>query len=175
MKSLKFLDMYKQQFSFTHKGKTNINTIFGVIISFLTFIIIMINAFIIGNDIIYKQKPREIKSTNNQIHTPTIRLNNKISKLGLSISDSSGNEVIDESIFKVFPYIYMQKIVNNTKIIYTEYPLEMDDCEKSDSVFYRRCIKNQDIYIGGDWNKDHLTYLMFRITRCKNETQNIVL
>jgi hypothetical protein len=69
----------------------------------------------------------------------------------------------------------MQKILNDRRVIYKEYLLEMEDCEDSDSIFYRRCIKNLDIYLGGDWNEDHLTYLMLYVVKCKNETEQVKL
>jgi hypothetical protein len=175
MEIVKYLDIYTQNFSFTHKGQLKIRTLYGVVISLLTYIIFMINAFIIGKDIIYKENPKEIKSTRHDINTPTMRLNKNISKIGFSVSDSSGEEFIDESIFSIVPVIYMQKIMTGNRVIYKEYLLEMEDCDKSNSIYYRRCIKNLDIYLGGDWNENHLTYLMLYVIKCKNETEQVKL
>jgi hypothetical protein len=85
LKYLKYIDVYTQEFTITHKGKKHIRTIYGLVISLLTFIIIAINALVIGKDIIYKENPKEIKSTRHDINTPTMRLNKNISKIGFSI------------------------------------------------------------------------------------------
>ena len=73
----------------------------------------------------------------------------------------------------------MQNLSKNGTSLYKEYYLEIEDCKDknqdinntgSNLFFYKKCIKNLDIFLTGSWSDINLVKLGLNVIKCKNET-----
>lgn len=103
---LKSIDYFSRKFTFTYKGKDKYNTVLGGCITILAFIIIVINAWLIGKDIFLCQNPIVIGYQEAMPFYPTTRINYETTFFGFFISDTLNNPYEDESVLRIVPLMY---------------------------------------------------------------------
>jgi hypothetical protein len=171
VKILKSIDLFPQKFEFTYKGKIDLSTRWGGLLTIFALFSIIINGIFLGKDIYLKEKPNVIEIVKTEKLTPTVRINKNISNLGFGFSDFT-DVIEDDSLFQMIPIYYVQTLNKEDKYIYKEHLLEFENCERSenDHIYYSKCIKNFDIYLSGSWSEDSLAYLIINVRKCSNET-----
>jgi len=178
----KSIDYFSHKFTYTHKGKDKYNTVLGGVATSLALLVILINAWIIGKDIYLREQPIVIGYEEVFNYYPTTKINYDNIFLGFFISDSYNYAFEDESILKIIPSIYANYFDQNGNLKYKERFLELTDCiselERLNltaplTPFIMKpikCIKNLNEILSGFWTDTFLSYLMFKVYRCTNET-----
>ena len=184
-KFIKLFDFFPQRLVFTYKGKKVIKTEWGGLFSIIAFIIILFNTYLIGRDIFQRENPTSLKYVETDKVTPTRRINYNRNLLMYEITDFDNELFWDETIMQLKPIIYVAKQNKKGVFIYREYELEMVDCqtglknitqiqftddELQTFAKNKKCIKNFDSYLGGDWTDEFIIHFMMRLESCRNTT-----
>jgi len=179
---LKSIDYFSPKFTYTYKGKDKYNTVLGGVATILSLLIIIVNAWIIGKDIYYRENPIVVGYDQAFSFYPTTKINYNNMFFGFFISDVYNYAFEDESIVKIIPLIYANYYDKDGKLKYKERFLELIDCSSEYERLNQtapltpfiikpiKCIKNLNEILSGFWTDTFLSYFMFKVHRCTNET-----
>ncbi len=145
-------------------------------------LIILFNAWLIGKDIYFRQNPVVIGYEEALPFHPTNKISYDNIFFGFFLSDTLNNVFEDDQILKIIPLIYTNYYDKNGTFKYRERFLELTDCRSefkrlniseplNEAIFEPlKCIKNFNEYLSGFWTETHISYLMFKAIKCKNES-----
>merc|ERR1711957_336170 len=101
------------------------------------------------------------------------------------------NEIFwDETIMQLKPIIHLAKQNKRGIFKFREYELDITDCETELEIFEmknntqvqfthdelvkitrnKKCIRNFDSYLGGDWSTEFIIYFELKLESCRNQT-----
>lgn len=177
----KKVDIYGEAVSLNIKGKTSSNTIFGGILTIITFSLLTAAAWATGNDLVYKDHPNTNLEEKLLLSRSKLNLNKTTFPFAIALQDYSGYSY---SLPRYFEFEIIKSFVNNTDgTIINDY-YEFEACKASnfprmnESIFNSSgidrywCMKDQNITIYGYWDESSLAYAILRIRLCKNSTSN---
>lgn len=180
---IKLLDYYSLNVNLTYNGKEKYSTVFGGLLTLFSIVIVLINAWLIGNDIIKKEEPTVITSDEDLGYTyPNYTISYDNFFLGYFFSDHQNNPFEDETVLKVVPIYYTSKYDTNGTLVYEEEELGLISCSDyftqnniqfpmSSAVMEPlKCINNLNHSVGGFWTVDYVKYIYFSIYTCRNNT-----
>jgi hypothetical protein len=184
MKSiLKIIDYYSHNIALTYKGKEKYKTAFGGVLTVLTIIAVLINAWLIGNDIFYKRIPTIIASEETLATYPNYTISYDNFFISYFFSDQYNTPFYDETVLKVVPTYYQNYYDSNHTLHYTQTILDWIPCDvmfeknqnlkaplSKDILQPMKCINNLNHTFGGFWTESFLNYLFFSVYTCSNDT-----
>ena len=187
MKSfLKYLDYYSLNVNLSYKGKEKYSTLIGGCLTLFCITFVMLNAWLIGNDIFKKENPSIIGSDEDLGYNyPNYTINYENFFIGYSVSDAENNPFHDETILKVVPIHYTNNYDSNGTLTYKKTELSKTSCSDyfldvnltfplSPSIMKPlNCIKDLNHSIGGFWTVDYMNYIYLEVYTCNNKTIKI--
>jgi len=174
---LRTLDIYAYEIKMTLNQKETISTFLGKILSFLTYIILILFTWFVGNDFIYRVNP--VSYVNEEIGTyhPRIDITPESFPLAFGLSDEFGTTVKNDSLIE-YKLLKNQFLFNGTfKKTITE--IDLERCKEKHfptltkiefenaniDGFY--CPKNySEIFLEGSFISSNLTSLSFIAKKC---------
>lgn len=178
----KSIDYFSREFVFTYKGKDRYKTVLGGTVTILSLCVIILNAWLIGKDIYLRENPIVLGYDEALPFYPTTKVNYHDIFFAYFISDTLNNPIEDESLLKIIPLIYTNYYDKHGNLKYKEKFLELTDCQSefkklnltaplTEAIFSPiKCIKDFNEVLAGFWTDTHLSYLMFKVYKCTNET-----
>ena len=173
---LKYLDCFGTTYSFYTERNRKFYTAFGGILTLLAIIFgIVVFIFINYDDFSYNSPISTISTTENY---QNITFGEEKIWLPWRIRNYKGRTINHTNL--LFPIIYYYKIDKNSNDIlsyeFINYKLcnETSMANKSDLYMIGMkldelyCIDMEDLYIGGNWDSDFLSYVEFDLYICKN-------
>lgn len=161
-KILKDIDMYGLEYKLTVRERESAQTIFGGILSLITYIGIVLSVWFLGNDIIYRTQPNTLKETILSETAPIINLNRNNYPLAFYISDIDGNIYQNETIISIYAQLEIYKYDENKTLVYNYEQLNLVKCNEThhpevtgySARFFEGawCIDNQNITLQGLWS-----------------------
>ncbi len=186
MKFIKYftlLDLYGKRPSFTINGQSQFRTVFGTIISIITYILIICFLFIEVDDIFYHSNPKLLTSTEINYNPSPLNLteDNFIITLGLQNPDYTN--YINESIYTINASLSSTILLENGKYYQIITPLNIIKCSEYNFKFLNSywnnldlnelyCLTNHNIEIRGTIKNQIWNVLYIHISKCINSTNN---
>ena len=175
------LDIYGKIPSFTINGDKKYRTIFGAIISIITYSLIIYFFFIETRDIFNHKNPKILSSTYIDNNT-SINLTKNNFIMTLSLQNPDYSSYIDESIYNIKAYL-LSTILNEEKTIELTTPLELIKCSEYKFKFLNDywinidlndmyCLDHNDIELSGNFKNTKWNVLFFEFSKCINSTKN---
>ena len=173
-KFLKYLDFFPQTFQLTYKGKKVIRTKWGGFFSVVSLLIILSQTYLIGQDIFLRRQPAVLNFIETDKFAPTRRINYNRNVFMYQLTDLDHNHFYDDTIMQIRPFIHLARRNKKGVFKYREYELNIVDCieemsNRTQQQFEekniphitkgKKCIKNFDSYLAGDWNDEFIMYL----------------
>jgi hypothetical protein len=178
-KLIKNFDRFALPISLTHKGREEYKSSLGGLLSIIAYLIILINAWLLGMDIYKKENPIVIVSEEN-VTPMNISLVPDDFFLAFYFSDENNNIFEDETIMSLRAVFFSNYIFENGSQAYNEYEVELVSCDKiyvkeNSLVEYSfltklKCIKERSILLGGSWSEPYIYGLNLKVFYCKNDT-----
>jgi hypothetical protein len=182
---LRYLDVYSYDIKMKINDREKISSLIGILLSILTFFVLIVFSWLIGNDFIYRTNPNSYMDQNIGKAYPRINLTREFAPLAFGFSDEYGYPFLNESIL-IFKFLKYSYTLNETLSAFNDpvvTQIELENCNSNNfpSVskeefdhaallgFY--CPKNYDeLYVEGSWISQNLTYLMFEVYKCDYDT-----
>lgn len=183
---LTFLDIFGQKYTPTFDHQRKFKSLIGSALSLLTVITSVVFVYILGKEVIEKQKPKEILRTT---VNPLNRNTTFNMSLGMTIEDRFGKPMKEYEKMFNFKASLLDYRVNllrngtfNSEI--NETVLTPIPCKKSffpaethanydlASLDAGYCLENSTHNIFGYWGDDRFRYLTVSLEYCLNETRN---
>ena len=186
MKFLKYftlLDLYGKRPSFTINGQSEFRTVFGTIISIITYILIMCFLFIEVNDIFYHSNPTLLTSTEINYDPSPLNLTEQNFIITLALQNPDYTNYINESIYTINASLSSTILLENGKYTQTLTPLQIIKCSEYNFQFLNTywnnldlnelyCLTNHNIEIRGTIKNNIWNVLYIHISKCINTTYN---
>jgi hypothetical protein len=171
------MDVYSDHYHFTYKGRAKYKTIFGGLLTAISVITITIFFFILGRDILYKLNPSVTTIEEFLVNPPTSLFNLEDTILAIDVKHIDFSEMDHKQFITIIPSL-IQKITIDKKDVIRRKNLELVKCPETIKELNTNlpklneliCIKKQNYYLSGGFDKEFDNYLEFKIYTCKNET-----
>jgi hypothetical protein len=179
-KLVKYLDIYGETIQLNIENESKSKTFLGGILTIITVGMLIGAAWSTGNDIIYKNQPSTDMEDILFKDRPFYYLDKYTFPLSFCFQDYN-QQVYDIPSYFKFEVINIKTFNTNTTTITTFYEyenctydhfpnLEPEYIDKSGIRSYK-CLKDQNITIGGYWDNSFVQYTTFRIRLCNNATE----
>jgi hypothetical protein len=177
---IKYIDFLGEDIKLNIKGEHQIKTIIGATLTIMIVVVLATATWLMGSDMLYKQKPVTDVQELPYKQRPFIYLTNETFPIAFCL------QRYDQKVFDIKSYFRMEVIdwkAFNTNQTSTSKTYEFEQCTydhfpKIENKTYLvtagitnyYCLKNQNITIGGYWDNDFIEYSIFRIRLCDNQT-----
>jgi hypothetical protein len=176
---IKSIDLFGQYIHLNIKKKWKSNTIFGGILTIITFAFLIAAAWLMGNDIFYKNQPQTDLEEVLMQTRPNFYLDKFKFPMSFCFQDYDQRTY---NIPKYFRFEVINIITYNTNYTTVTNYYEYENCtydhfpnlehtylDKAGIKGYL-CLKNQNVTIGGYWDNEFIQYSTLRLRMCNNET-----
>jgi hypothetical protein len=179
-KFIKSLDQFGQGVELRIKNQTKSQTIIGGILSLTMLIFLLLMFFFQAQDIFYRRNPQISLEQQVSGISPEIILDHKTFPIAIALTDNSNLALNLPRYFNFSFFLFSGP--TSEYLAETHYPLV--SCKKEyfplvtqdsyDSLGMDNylCIENQRLALQGSWGEPYISYLIVRISVCKNETEN---
>ncbi|KAL4506422.1 hypothetical protein ABPG73_017156 [Tetrahymena malaccensis] len=190
LQAIKGIDIYGVPVGVNFKNDEIHKTSFGALISAVIFILITLQTYYSGQDLIYKNNPQVITSEQ-YVRNPERMVFDKVNQIVMmGFSTPSSQYINDPSIIQVSAILStVQKVLNSTTQQYDTvtqaFPLKVRSCSINDVKvekvygFFSKlplsslfCFDdNQQIYVEGDYSGDFYSRVDVSFNQCVNSTK----
>ena len=182
MKYFLLIDIFGSKAHFTINGRKTYQTVFGALMTIISYIIIFIFFLIFSKEIIYHRKPNII--TSGLIDTSPIHFmfsNESIWTFSLQFSNFSS--FIDETVYNVDAYIAISNVFEDGRVIENRKYLNLIKCSNYSfssipdyfnglNINNLYCANLTGVTLRGDFMQDKWTTIKFEFKKCVNSTNN---
>jgi hypothetical protein len=181
---LQEFDLFAKNFELFFNKKKTLKTYYGGITSIITVTLSIVFLIVIGKEVIYKQNPFVISRELSFWNRTNLTLE---TKMAFTIETQSAGIVVEnydkyltiESVYTNITYTYGFDVEIKETII------ELENCEPKEfanissqqfeflNLNYAKCLNSsKEIIIGGFQDEYYNKYLLVRVKKCKNTTDN---
>jgi hypothetical protein len=177
---IKSLDFLGEGIKLNIKGEDEVKTLIGAILTIMITIVLATATWLMGNDMIYKEKPTTEVQDLPYKQRPFLFLTNETFPIAFCL------QRYDQKVFDIKSYFRMEAIdwkafnTNQTsssktyefeRCTYDHFPkIENKTYLETAGIANYYCLKNQNIIIGGYWDNDFVEYSILRLRLCNNQT-----
>jgi len=182
-KIIKCFDFYGKGVKFLIEGKTKIKTLMGGYISLLTIFVLVAFSWQVGNDIYFKEKPRNLNEQKISDNFPKLLINKSNFPMAFSLTDKYKKPIYKEKFiqYELLKYEYKTSEITGYLKLSTVLKIELKTCIPSDfpmisevgfkeaslGIFY--CPNDEDIFVEGFWTEGSMTYMSLSVKKCDYE------
>jgi hypothetical protein len=175
----KLIDMFGESIHLNINGQWKSKTVFGGILTIVTFSFLSAAAWLMGNDILYKNQPTTDLEDVLLEERPFYTLDRFNFPMSFCFQDYDQRTYNIPSYFRFEVLnIRTSNVLKTTKTQSIEYEnCTYDHFPNMDSKYLDKagilsylCLKNQTIVIGGYWDNEEIQYSTLRLRMCNNQT-----
>ena len=166
------LDLFGEEIKLRVKNSEKVKTTFGGFLTIILCISMVTFCWLIGNDIIYREKPVSYKDIIVTTSYPQLALDKYDFPIGFALQDQNGNIVpMNSSLVEL---TVRQTFTDQVKNIITKKQFPLVACDHShfpnqtdiSLINNYLCVDNQNFTVGGYWSESSLTYLNINVALC---------
>lgn len=173
---LESIDIYGKELKLRINDSTEAKTKSGGFFTLVTGGLLLILTYLLGNDVIYREKPISFSESVTLPEHPPLLLNATTYPLAFVITDSIGNIINNKSLFNI-EITYIEGRLEGDNPVYKKTILPLTQCNYShfagadpkiipeDFLGYT-CIDNQNITLKGYWGDKEITALIVNFNIC---------
>jgi hypothetical protein len=176
------IDLFSKSFEFTFAGKDKFRSDMGGYITILTFFVAVYFVWLLGNEILYRNNPKDTQIISMRDNPLNLSLSVPV---GFMVQDYRGKVFSDWDKYITFESFYWSKIRLNGEYVDVEIPkkLSLRPCESNDfseevymefkrlELSKAKCLDQQKQVLGGDLTSDFAKFITVRVTPCYNTTE----
>ncbi len=176
------IDLFSKTFEFTFAGKDKFRSDMGGYITILTFFVAVYFVWLLGNEILYKNNPKDTQIISMRDNPLNLTLSVPV---GFMVQDYRGKVFSNWDKYMVFESFYWTKSRRNGEYVDEEPPKKLDlrPCEYTDfseqvyldfkrlDLGNAKCLDQPHQVLGGDLTSDFAKFITVRVTPCYNTTE----
>lgn len=174
-------DIYSYKVKLTLNQKEKISTSLGKLFSAITYIILLIFTWFVGNDFIFRSNPFSYVDEKIGNSFPRINITRELFPMCFGLSDIYGAPIRNDSLieFKLFKYDFFLNETLGYVALQNTTEIELVKCTKShfptvsQEDYYNAALNEyfcpkdySEIFVEGSWISSSLTTLGFVVTKC---------